>query len=111
MAAPLARAEAVRAIQYRSPCKPRAASRTASRCTNCALVRPGSVRRRRAQFAHDGRGERAGRQRKLDALVGAVREIGQHLGEATPNMDALMGLTRLMGQMRGLYPEPTKTPQ
>jgi 2-dehydropantoate 2-reductase len=37
--------------------------------------------------------------------VGAVREIGQHLGEATPNMDALMGLTRLMGQMKKLYPD------
>lgn len=51
----------------------------------------------------------AGRPIELDALVGAVREIGQHLGEASPHMDALMGLTRLMGQMRGLYPEPTKT--
>src|SRR3990167_2410226 len=51
-----------------------------------------------------------GRPLGLDALVGAVREIGQHLIEPTPNMDALMGLTRLMGQMRGLYPEPTKTP-
>ncbi len=46
----------------------------------------------------------AGRPIELDALVGAVREIGQHLGVATPNMDALMGLTRLMGQMRNLYP-------
>lgn len=46
----------------------------------------------------------AGRPIELDALVGAVREIGQHLGEPTPSMDALMGLTRLMGQMRGLYP-------
>jgi 2-dehydropantoate 2-reductase len=52
----------------------------------------------------------AGRPIELDALVGAVREIGQHLGVATPNMDALMGLTRLTGQMRGLYPEQTKTP-
>jgi 2-dehydropantoate 2-reductase len=52
----------------------------------------------------------AGRSIELDALVGAVREIGQHLGVATPNMDALMGLTRLMGQMKQLYPEPTKTP-
>jgi 2-dehydropantoate 2-reductase len=52
----------------------------------------------------------AGRAIELDALVGAVREIGQHLGVSTPSMDALMGLTRLMGQMRGLYPEPTKTP-
>lgn len=47
----------------------------------------------------------AGRPIELDALVGAVREIGQHLGETTPNMDALMGLTRLMGQMKHLYPE------
>ena len=53
----------------------------------------------------------AGRPIELDALVGAVREIGHHLGEATPSMDALMGLTRLMGQMKQLYPEPTKTPQ
>ncbi|MEZ5662643.1 MAG: 2-dehydropantoate 2-reductase [Burkholderiaceae bacterium] len=52
----------------------------------------------------------AGRPIELDALVGAVREIGQYLGEATPSMDALMGLTRLTGQMRGLYPEPTQTP-
>lgn len=47
----------------------------------------------------------AGRPIELDALVGAVREIGQHLGEATPHMDALMGLTRLMGQMKKLYPD------
>jgi 2-dehydropantoate 2-reductase len=47
----------------------------------------------------------AGRPIELDALVGAVREIGQHLGVATPNMDALMGLTRLMGQMKNLYPD------
>lgn len=47
----------------------------------------------------------AGRPFELDALVGAVREIGQHLGEATPHMDALMGLTRLMGQMKKLYPD------
>ena len=46
----------------------------------------------------------AGRPIELDALVGAVREIGQHLRESTPNMDALMGLTRLMGQMKQLYP-------
>jgi 2-dehydropantoate 2-reductase len=47
----------------------------------------------------------AGRPIELDALVGAVRDIGQHLGVATPNMDALMGLTRLMGQMKNLYPD------
>ena len=46
----------------------------------------------------------AGRPIELDALVGAVREIGQHLGLATPHMDALLGLTRLMARTRGLYP-------
>jgi 2-dehydropantoate 2-reductase len=46
----------------------------------------------------------AGRPLELDALVGAVREIGAHLGLATPNMDALFGLARLMAQQRGLYP-------
>jgi 2-dehydropantoate 2-reductase len=41
---------------------------------------------------------------ELDALVGAVREIGQRVGIATPNIDALFGLTRLFGRVRGLYP-------
>lgn len=48
-----------------------------------------------------------GRALEIDALVGAVREIGQHLGLATPNIDALLGLTRLMAQSRGLYPMPS----
>ena len=46
----------------------------------------------------------AGRPLELDALLGAVREIGQHLGLATPNIDALFGLVRLMARQRGLYP-------
>ena len=46
----------------------------------------------------------AGRAIELDALVGAVREIGGKLGLATPNIDALLGLTRLFGRVRGLYP-------
>jgi 2-dehydropantoate 2-reductase len=46
----------------------------------------------------------AGRPLELDALVGSVREIGQHLGIATPNIDAVLGLTRLLGRSRGLYP-------
>jgi 2-dehydropantoate 2-reductase len=44
----------------------------------------------------------AQRPLELNALVGAVREIGQHLGLATPFTDAMLGLTRLMGQTRGL---------
>ena len=49
----------------------------------------------------------AGRPLELDALLGAVREIGQHLGLATPNIDALFGLVRLMARERGLYPVAT----
>ncbi len=37
-----------------------------------------------------------GRPLELDALVGAVREIGARVGVATPNIDALHGLARLM---------------
>lgn len=46
----------------------------------------------------------AGRAIELDAIVGAVRELGQRTGVATPAIDALFGLTRLMAQVRGLYP-------
>ena len=46
----------------------------------------------------------AGRPLELDALVGAVREIGARVGVATPTLDALFGLTRLFGRVRGLYP-------
>jgi 2-dehydropantoate 2-reductase len=44
----------------------------------------------------------AGRPLELDALVGAVREIGAVVGVPTPNIDALLGLTRLSAQVRGL---------
>jgi 2-dehydropantoate 2-reductase len=46
---------------------------------------------------------RAGRPIELDALVGAVREIAAAVGVPTPATDALMGLTRLAAQQRGLY--------
>ena len=44
----------------------------------------------------------AGRPLEIDALLGAVREIGGHGGIATPNVDALFGLVRLMAATRGL---------
>lgn len=51
----------------------------------------------------------AGRPLEIDALVGAVREIGNHLNLATPNIDALFGLVRLMASERGLYgPAPAR---
>jgi 2-dehydropantoate 2-reductase len=46
----------------------------------------------------------AGRPIELDALVGAVHEIGSRLDIAMPNIGALLGLTRLMARRRGLYP-------
>lgn len=45
----------------------------------------------------------AGRPIELDALLGAPREIAQQLGLATPAMDALLGLTRVFAQARGVY--------
>ncbi len=46
----------------------------------------------------------AGRALELDALVGAVHEIGMRLNIDMPNIGALLGLTRLMARERGLYP-------
>lgn len=46
----------------------------------------------------------AGRAIELDAIVTAVHELGRRLGEPTPNIDALLGLTRLFARSRGLYP-------
>ncbi|TWJ14361.1 2-dehydropantoate 2-reductase [Geobacter argillaceus] len=46
----------------------------------------------------------AGRAVELDALVSVVREIGQKVGETTPNIDALLGLSRLHARVHGLYP-------
>lgn len=43
---------------------------------------------------------------ELDAIVSAVREIGQNVKVATPNIDILLGLSRLHAQVRGLYPAP-----
>jgi 2-dehydropantoate 2-reductase len=45
-----------------------------------------------------------GRAIELDELVGVVREIGRRVGIETPYTDALYGLTRLFGRVRGLYP-------
>ncbi|HEY0630309.1 MAG TPA: 2-dehydropantoate 2-reductase [Sphingomicrobium sp.] len=44
----------------------------------------------------------AGRTIELEALVGAPREIGRRVGVATPNIDTLYALTRMMAESRGL---------
>ncbi len=45
----------------------------------------------------------ASRPIELDALVGVVREMALRVGVATPMIDALYGLTRLFGRVRGIY--------
>jgi 2-dehydropantoate 2-reductase len=45
----------------------------------------------------------AGRPIELDALVTAVRELGQRTGVATPFTDALLGLARVRARRLGLY--------
>ncbi len=47
----------------------------------------------------------AGRAIELDSIVSAVQEIGRRVGVPTPNIDALLGLARVFGRVRGLYPE------
>ncbi|MFM0037073.1 2-dehydropantoate 2-reductase [Paraburkholderia strydomiana] len=46
----------------------------------------------------------AGKAVELDALVGAVRELGQLTQVPTPYTDALLGLARLHASTLGLYP-------
>jgi 2-dehydropantoate 2-reductase len=45
----------------------------------------------------------AGKAVELDALVGAVKELGELTGVSTPYTDALLGLARLHARVRGLY--------
>ncbi len=46
----------------------------------------------------------AGKPIELDVLVTVVHQIARKLGLATPNIDVLLGLTRVFAQTRGLYP-------
>jgi 2-dehydropantoate 2-reductase len=46
----------------------------------------------------------AGRPLELDALIASVSELGRRTGVATPSLDALLGLTRVMAKARGLMP-------
>ncbi len=47
----------------------------------------------------------AGRALEIDALVTAVQEIGRLVGVATPTIDSLLGLARLFGRVRRIYPD------
>jgi 2-dehydropantoate 2-reductase len=46
----------------------------------------------------------AGKPVELDALLSAVRELGQRTGVATPLIDALLAMARLQARIKGLYP-------
>jgi len=45
----------------------------------------------------------AGKPVEIDVLLSAAREIGERVGEPTPQLDALLGLARLHARMHGLY--------
>jgi 2-dehydropantoate 2-reductase len=47
---------------------------------------------------------------ELDGIVGSVAEIGRRLALPTPNIDALLGLTRLFARVKGLYPDAPPPP-
>lgn len=46
----------------------------------------------------------AGRAMEIDALVGAVRELGRVVGVPTPSLDIVLGLVQQLGRAHGLYP-------
>jgi 2-dehydropantoate 2-reductase len=46
-----------------------------------------------------------GREIELDAILGAVHEIAGRLCVPSPNIAALLGLTRLFGRVHGVYPQ------
>ena len=48
----------------------------------------------------------AGRPLELDAIVGAVLELGERLGIATPYTRAVYACTRLLEKQRGAGPRP-----
>ena len=47
----------------------------------------------------------AGNPLEIDALLTVVREIAGHAGVAAPNLDALLGVTRVFARVHGLYPQ------
>ena len=46
----------------------------------------------------------AGKPLEIDALLTVVREIAQRVNVPAPNLEALLGLTRVFARSRGLYP-------
>jgi 2-dehydropantoate 2-reductase len=47
----------------------------------------------------------AGRPIELDAIVTVVHEIARRVGVPTPNIDAMLGMTRVFAKVRGLLPD------
>ncbi len=47
-----------------------------------------------------------GRPMEIDALVGAVAELGRLTGIETPTIDTVLALVRQLGRLRGCYTDP-----
>ena len=47
-----------------------------------------------------------GRPVEIDAIIGAVSEIGKMVGVETPLIDTVYALARLRATIAGCYPEP-----
>jgi 2-dehydropantoate 2-reductase len=47
-----------------------------------------------------------GRPMEIDALVGAVAELGELTGNPTPTIDAVLALVRQLARLRGCYTDP-----
>jgi len=45
----------------------------------------------------------SGRPLEIEAIIGATVEVGRKLGVTMPFLEAVYGLTRLRGEMLGLY--------
>jgi 2-dehydropantoate 2-reductase len=72
-------------------------SRRTARDCNAQVRALGSFKTSMLQDAEHGR------PLEIDSLLGAVSELGRKVGTSTPNVDALFGMTRVFGRMRGLY--------
>ena len=80
----------------------RAASPTRTRPRNATPRSPRKLGAFKTSMLQD---VEAGRAIELDSLVGAVRELGRHVGIETPPIDAIFGLARVFAACAGSIPE------
>jgi len=73
-------------------------ARTDPESRHAVTVKLGAFKTSMLQDVESGRGI------ELDGLLTVLHEMASRLGVATPNINALLGLTRLSARVRGLYP-------